>query len=153
MQKLKTLGWEISIKRQLFSLMTKLELFYLNPIEHQDTILGATSIARIGEDRLSDELGGGLRSSSKIPNFSLLEYLALPTQRGFKTALRKQIHDIGTDRSNMSRDHSLLRLATIHYSSINNLFNPNSLRVLPWCITRPLYSKIRAMFESVYAVS
>ena len=97
--------------------------------------------------------GGGLRFSSKIPNFSLLEYLALPTQRGFKTALRKQIHDIGTDRSNMSRDHSLLRLATIHYSSINNLFNPNSLRVLPWCITRPLYSKIRAMFESVYAVS
>ena len=116
--------------------------------------LGATSIARIGEDRLSDELGGGgLRFSSKIPNFSLLEYLALPTQSGFKTALRKQIHDIGTDRSNMSRDHSLLRLATIHYSSINNLFNPNSLRVLPWCITRPLYSKIRAMFESVYAVS
>ena len=97
--------------------------------------------------------GGGLRFSSKIPNFSLLEYLALPTQSGFKTALRKQIHDIGTDRSNMSRDHSLLRLATIHYSSINNLFNPNSLRVLPWCITRPLYSKIRAMFESVYAVS
>ena len=115
--------------------------------------LGATSIARICEVWLSDELWGGLRLSSKIPNFSLLEYLALLTQRGFKTALWIQIHDIGTDRSNMSRDHSLLRLATIHYSSINNLFNPNSLRVLPWCITRPLYSKIRAMFESVYAVS
>ena len=41
-------------------------------------------------------------------------------QTGFKTALRKQIHDIDTDRSNMSHDHK----------SHNNLFNPNSLKVL-----------------------
>ena len=66
--------------------------------------LGATSIARIGEVWLSDELGG-LRFSSKILNFSLLEYVDLPMQTGFKTALRKQILDIDTNRSNMSRDH------------------------------------------------
>ena len=63
-------------------------------------------------------------------------------QTRFKTALQKQIHDIDTDRSNMSRDHKncicskgsrrriRVRLATIHYSSINNLFNPNPLKVL-----------------------
>ena len=60
----------------------------------------------------------------------------------------------------MSRDHKnyicltgsrrriRVRLATIHYSSINNLFNPNPLKVLHWCIIRLQYSKICAMFES-----
>ena len=128
-------------------------LVYPFPVKLMNNVKGRPQLRESVRIGFLMNQGGGLRFSSKIPNFSLLEYLALPTQRGFKTALRKQIHDIGTDRSNMSRDHSLLRLATIHYSSINNLFNPNSLRVLPWCITRPLYSKIRAMFESVYAVS
>ena len=81
---------------------------------------------RIGEVRLSDELGGGgLGLSSKIPNFSLLKCVDLLMQTGFKTALQKQIHDIDTDRSNMSRDHK----------SHNNLFNPNPLKVMYWCIT------------------
>ena len=43
--------------------------------------LRATSIARICVVWLSDELWGGLRLCSKIPNFSLLEYIALQTQR------------------------------------------------------------------------
>ena len=58
--------------------------------------LGATSINKIGEVRLFSEIGGGGGSRlSKIPNFSLLDYIVLPTQRGLQTALRKQIHDIG----------------------------------------------------------
>ena len=90
--------------------------------------LGATSIARIGEVWLSDELWGGLRLCSKIPNFSLLEYIALPTQR-VQDCLTKtnpchrhwqEQHEPWHKNcisSTSSRWRIRSRLATIHYSS------------------------------------